>query len=154
MVYANPTWDPATFTIHDAHVADTLNPGGIRTWPDTLSQFRSRGGKILMYHGQQDEKVSSFNSQRWYEHLSDGMGIASTEMDGFLRFFRVPGMFHCADGPGAWRIGQGGGKSAAGVPFDVRRNVLAALVAWVEGGEAPSGVVGVGDDGVEREHCR
>lgn len=71
-------------------------------------------------------------------------------------------MFHCNSGPGAWVIGQGGGSSAAGIPFTREQNVLAALVAWVEGDEAPETIGGtrfVEDDpglGEERrrEHCR
>ncbi|KAL5364441.1 tannase and feruloyl esterase-domain-containing protein [Aspergillus floccosus] len=161
-VIYNPTWDPATFTLHDAYVADALNPGTIRTWPSDLSGFRRRGGKLIIYHGEQDEKITSFNSQRFYDHLSRSMGLASTDMDGFLRFFRVPGMGHCSGGPGAWCFGQMGGASAEGVRFEKETNALAALVAWVEDGVSPDTVLGrkfVEDRvelGVEKErfHCR
>ncbi|GES60182.1 tannase-domain-containing protein [Aspergillus terreus] len=162
-VIYNPTWDPASFTVHDAYVADARNPGAIRTWPSDLSAFRRRGGKLILYHGQQDEKITSFNSQRFYDHLSRAMGLSSAAMDGFLRFFRVPGMGHCAGGPGAWGFGQMGGASAQGVRFERETNALAALVAWVEeDGPGPDTVLGrkFVDDrmerGVEKEraHCR
>ena len=70
------------------------------------------------------------------------MNASSKELDGFFRFFRVPGMFHCNSGPGAWVIGQGGGDSAKGVPFKSPNNVLAALVRWVENGTAVEDIIG------------
>lgn len=91
------------------------------------------------------------------------MGLSFAAMDGFLRFFRVPGMGHCSGGPGAWCFGQMGGASAQGVPFERGTNALAALVAWVEeDGPGPDTVLGrkFVDDrvdlGVEKEraHCR
>lgn len=59
-------------------------------------------------------------------------------------------------------FGQGGGAAAAGVPFEAAKNVLAALVAWVEDGVAPETMEGTKfvDDsvglgvGFRRRHCR
>lgn len=70
------------------------------------------------------------------------MQATSNELDEFFRFFRVPGMFHCNSGPGGWVFGQGGGASAAGVPFQSANNVLAALVKWVENSTAVEDIVG------------
>lgn len=126
-VVYDPSWNAASFNIHDAAVAEALNPSNIRTWPDNLSSFRRTGGKMLVYHGGQDNQITSFNTERFYKHLLRGSHASATELDHFFRFFRVPGMFHCNSGPGAWVIGQGGGPSAKGVPFDSPNNVLAAL---------------------------
>lgn len=97
---------------------------------------------MIVYHGGQDNQITSFNTERFYKFLSGGMQASSDELDGFFRFFRIPGMFHCNSGPGAWVIGQGGGASAAGVPFKSANNVLAALVQWVETGAAVVDIVG------------
>ncbi len=83
-------------------------------------------------------------------------------LDVFFRLFRIPGMFHCNSGPGAWVLGQGGGAQAAGIPFTPEHNILAALVAWVEEDKAPERIGGVKflDDvfekgiAMERRHCR
>ena len=86
------------------------------------------------------------------------MHATSDELDVFFRFFRVPGMFHCNSGPGGWVIGQGGGASAAGVPFESANNVLAAVVQWVENGTAVKDIVGTKfvndsvDLGVDYQH--
>jgi feruloyl esterase len=82
-------------------------------------------------------------------------------MDEWVRFFRVSGMNHCSGGPGAWVMGQGG-NAVAGVPFEGSRNVLRAVVDWVEKGVAPEYMEGtkfVNDSvalGVDfrRRHCR
>jgi hypothetical protein len=186
-IYSNPLWDASTFTTLDATTAENLNPADIRTWPTShdLAPFRSSGGKILAYHGGQDNQITSFQSERFYWRLRDqlhsyadtgfenGAGFepsltlhsddASFEaLDIFFRLFRVPGMFHCNSGPGAWVLGQGGGAPAAGIPFTPEQNILAALVAWVEDGIAPETIGGVKfmDDivgrgvAVERRHCR
>lgn len=161
MVY-DPSWNASTFRPHDAAVADDLNPANIRTWPCTLSSFENRGGKLIAYHGLQDEKITSFNTQRFYEHLLQGMQASPQDLDAFFRFFRIPGMSHCQTGPGAWVFGQGGGAANEGIAFDPSYNVLAAMVRWVEDGVAPGDIVGtkfVDDNvgnGVEfrKRHCR
>lgn len=87
------------------------------------------------------------------------MDLQSSQIDDFLRYFRVSGMFHCTGGPGAWMVGQSGEGS---VGFDPESNVLAAMVRWVEGGIPPEHILGtkfVNDlaaNGVEqsRRHCR
>lgn len=160
-VYNNPNWDPASYSLADAAAADEADPGGIRTWPGTLAPFQDAGGKMVVFHGGQDNQISSFDTPRFYEHLRAGMGYSAGQMDDFLRFFRVAGMFHCNSGPGAWVLGQGGGASAQGA-FDREHNVLAAVVAWAEQGVAPETVTGTKyvDDTVslgvafQRSHCR
>ncbi|ORY61662.1 Tannase/feruloyl esterase [Pseudomassariella vexata] len=161
-VLADPAWDASKYNLTDASIAATKDPGDVRTWPSSLSSFESRGGKILTYHGLQDQQITSFNSDRLYQRLAAGMGYKSERMDLFYRYFRVPGMFHCNTGPGAWVLGQGGGAAAKGIPFQPEHNVLAAMVDWVEKGVAPDSIMGtkfVGDDvgnGVahKHRHCR
>ena len=155
-------WDASTFTVADAAVAEALNPSNIRTWPDDLSTFRDLGGKIISYHGGQDNQITSFNTERFYNYLSRGMQALPSELDEFFRFFRISGMFHCNSGPGDWVFGQGGGAAASGVPFECANNVLAALVKWVEDGVAPDTIEGtkfVNDTVIkgvafQRRHCR
>ncbi|KAI1860242.1 uncharacterized protein JN550_011620 [Neoarthrinium moseri] len=161
-VLENPDWDAATYTTKDAFIADEKNPGTIRTWPSSLSAFEEAGGKILSFHGLQDQQITSFNSKRFYEHLSTAMDYTPAQMDNFYRYFRVPGMSHCNSGPGAWVLGQGGNAASKGIPFDAEHNVLAAVVDWVERGTAPDVMLGtkfVNDDvdqGVAytHRHCR
>ena len=141
-VVYNPSWDPATFNIHDAAVAEALNPSNIRTWPSNLSAFQKNGGKLISYHGGQDNQITSFDTERFYNYFSHASNATPDELDNFFRFFRIPGMFHCNSGPGAWVVGQGGAAAAAGIPFQSANNVLAAVVAWVENGTAVDNIIG------------
>lgn len=159
VVYSNPSWNASTFNLTDTRAAARLNPGNIRTYPTQLQRFEKRGGKLLTYHGQQDNQITSFNTARWYDDLKGKRSPAA--MDEWIRFFRVSGMNHCSGGPGAWVLGQGGNAAAAGVPFERHRNVLSAVVEWVERGVAPEYVEGTKffndtvAQGVEftRRHC-
>ncbi|SMQ53686.1 unnamed protein product [Zymoseptoria tritici ST99CH_3D7] len=154
-VYFNPTWDPASFTIADADVAERLNPGNARSWPADLSPLRDAGNKLLIYHGGADQQVTHFNTERWYDRLSRSMDSPSEKLDEWVRFFRIPGMGHCSGGTGAaWKFGQSA-ATAEGLPFEGERNVLKALVEWVEEEKAPDGVLGtMAEDGGTRWHCR
>ena len=60
------------------------------TDPD-LSNFKSLGGKLIMYHGWADPLVNPRNSINYYESVA-----AKLETGSFLRLFMVPGMDHCA----------------------------------------------------------
>ncbi|KAF5021030.1 hypothetical protein F66182_6961 [Fusarium sp. NRRL 66182] len=152
VVYRDPNWDASTYNTDDVRKADQLNPFDIRTYPRKLPAFKTRGGKLLSYHGGQDNQITQFNTQRFW----DRMFSADHDLQHYYRYFRISGMFHCNSGPGAWAVGQ-----AAGVPFDPQRNVLAAIVAWVEKGQAPVSLTGtkfINDsytEGIDfqRTHC-
>lgn len=89
--------------------------------PTDLSRLRDRGGKMMVYHGVADAIFSVDDSETWYQ----GLQTANRgKADEFARFFRVPGMGHCAGGP-------------ATDQFDM----LDALVSWVEQGREPEMVL-------------
>ncbi|KAF7531804.1 hypothetical protein G7054_g8540 [Neopestalotiopsis clavispora] len=162
VVLDDPAWDPSTYNVEDAVIAYDDNPDNIATWPSSLAAFEGASGKLLTFHGQQDQQITSFNSLRFYEHLAAGMGYTPEQLDNFYRLFRVPGMNHCNSGPGAWVLGQGGNAPSKGIPFDADHNVLAAVVNWVEEGIAPEAMIGTKfvNDSVDlgvaytHRHCR
>jgi len=85
-----------------------------------LSAFRARGGKLVHYHGANDDAVPARASIAYYEEVRRRMGDPS----GFYRLFLVPGMLHCGDGPG---------------PSNV--DWLGAVQDWVERGSPPAELV-------------
>jgi len=86
----------------------------------TLTEFRKRGGKLLIFHGTADPIFSALESIDYYQRLTRNNGGPETTST-WARLFLVPGMNHCAGGP-------------ATDSFDG----LAAIVDWVEKGAAPS----------------
>ena len=75
----------------------------------------------MVYHGVSDAIFSANDTTNWYEGLRAESGGDASD---FARFYRVPGMAHCAGGPSTDQ-------------FDM----LTALVNWVRTGEAPDSVI-------------
>ncbi|EAW06641.1 putative feruloyl esterase [Aspergillus clavatus NRRL 1] len=158
VVYNNPDWDDTKWSVEDAAAALAQNPYDIQTFDADISSFRGAGGKVLTYHGLQDQMISSDNSKLYYARVAETMKLPPSELDEFYRFFPVSGMTHCAGGDGAYGIGNGLG-SYNGV--DPENNVLMAMVQWVEKGIAPEFIRGAKfaegpGSAVEytRKHCR
>ena len=116
----------------DANAYDPANDGNVVARelapydaddPD-LADFKANGGKLIIYQGWNDFPL---RPQRAFTHLNavgDATGgTAST--DEFFRLFMVPGMTHCAGGPGAWMT-----------------DYVEPLVSWREAGEAPARIIG------------
>ncbi|KAJ5226094.1 hypothetical protein N7468_007319 [Penicillium chermesinum] len=157
VVYDDPSWS-GNFTVKDAAAALAQNPYNIQTWEGDIRPFQKTGGKILHYHGMQDELISSEDSKLYYSHVAEAMGQSPSELDDFYRFFPISGMSHCANGDGASAIGQGTQTYASSDP---ESNVLMAMVKWVEEGVAPETVRGAklsAGPGSQaeywRKHCR
>ncbi|KAF3356967.1 hypothetical protein VdG1_03525 [Verticillium dahliae VDG1] len=99
------------------------------------------------------------NSARYYNHVARTMGLTSAALDEFYRYFRISGLNHCAGGPGATFIGN---RAVAVAGHEPERNVLSAIVRWVEEGVAPDHILGTAyvngtkTAGVnfERKHCK
>ncbi len=89
------------------------------TDPD-LSEFRRRGGKLIMYFGWADPQLNPRVAVEYYDQVVERMGDSTPD---FFRLFMVPGMFHCGGG-----IGTG--------TFDV----ATPLLHWVESGDAPAAI--------------
>ncbi|KAJ5168592.1 uncharacterized protein N7482_004186 [Penicillium canariense] len=158
VVYENPSWSGENWTVKDAAAALAQNPYNIQTWEGDLSLFQKSGGKVLHYHGLQDQLISSEDSKWYYSHVAETMNLPPTSLDEFYRFFTISGMGHCGGGDGAYGIGQGLSTYAGSDPDD---NVLMAMVKWVEQGVAPEAVRGtrfVDGPGSKaeyrRKHCR
>lgn len=158
VVYNNPHWSGETFNVADAAIALSQNPYNIQTWDGDLSPFQRSGGKVLHYHGLQDQLISSDDSKWYFSHVAKSMGLPPSSLDEFYRFFTISGMGHCGGGDGAYGIGQGI-ETFAGV--DPEDNVLMAMVRWVEEGVPPETVRGakfVDGPGsrveYRRKHCR
>ncbi|KAJ4314235.1 hypothetical protein N0V94_006543 [Neodidymelliopsis sp. IMI 364377] len=158
-IFNDSNWDPFSLKPKDYDLSADLNLFNIETWEGDLSAFKERGGKVLHYHGLTDGVISSDNSPRYYEHVSQNVAINSEDLDEFYRYFRISGMAHCGGGPGASFIGNQRRNSAS---LDPQENVLMAAVRWVEEGIAPDTITGTAyrngnqSAGIDfkRKHCR
>lgn len=85
--------------------------------PD-LRAFQRGGGKLLLWHGWNDQHISPQNTLLYYDALRRTMG--GTTVDRFARLYLFPGMAHCGGGAGPNTV-----------------DVLTPVMAWVEHGTQP-----------------
>ena len=99
--------------------------------PRDLATLKDRGARKMVYHNTSAPIFSSDDTTAWYESLR---AVNQGDPFFFSRFFRVPGMTQCPDGPTTDQ-------------FDM----LTPLVNWIEKGQAPEVVIasarGVGNAG-------
>jgi feruloyl esterase len=67
--------------------------------PD-MSTFRAKGGKLLMYHGWSDSALSPLMSIDYLDKVYAHDATAKND----VRLFMLPGVMHCAGGPGPDRV--------------------------------------------------
>ncbi|USW58935.1 Putative tannase/feruloyl esterase, alpha/Beta hydrolase [Septoria linicola] len=88
--------------------------------PD-LRRFRKAGGKILSWHGLQDQLIPPNGTSSYHDRVE---AIVGPGINDFYRHFEAPGVAHCLGGPGAYPI-----------------TAFLDLVNWVEKGDAPGALV-------------
>ena len=136
MVFDDPDWDFRTFKFDapkgfdsdidftDAKLGALFNA----TDPD-LSAFKSSGGKTDPVSRLERSRYHSAQQHQLLRERGAGDGPRTgnhgfRDTREFYRLFMVPGMQHCAGGPGATSF-----------------NMLAALEQWVEQGVAPDRII-------------
>jgi feruloyl esterase len=103
----------------DAELGPILN--GAAT--GDLSQFKARGGKLIIFQGWADPIVAPAQTIALYKGLSDKFG-GDQETQKFARLFMAPGAGHC---------GLGGGLNAMQRPLCPHPQK-----AWYKGGGDPN----------------
>jgi feruloyl esterase len=116
----DPNWDWRHFDAdRDTELADSSDIINA-TNPD-LTAFQKRGGKLLMYHGWNDQLIAPENSINYYSSVLEKMG---PNQDDWYRLFMMPGMMHCRGGPGPNQF-----------------NVMGVIERWREANTPPSQIV-------------
>ena len=131
----DPEWDPLAPYDLDELVRRIRYQGGIGDASSPfLSTFAQRG-KMIVYNGLSDQGMSTPHLARWYDDMVEATGEPGRQA---VRLFAVPGMTHC-----------GGGEATD------RFEMLDAIVAWVERGEAPDRIEATGSafPGISRPLC-
>lgn len=90
-----------------------------------LRSFRAAGGKMILWQGTADQASGIYGMPEYYQAVQDVVGGLAPARR-FVRFYLVPGVYHC-----------GGGYIAYEEDF------LGAMVNWVERGQAPRRILAV-----------
>jgi feruloyl esterase len=92
--------------------------------PD-LRRFRNAGGRMILWQGAADGAAGVFGMPEYYQAVRDTVGGLEAARR-FVRFFLVPGVYHCRGGY---------------IPYE--EDFLGAVVNWVERDRAPDSVLAV-----------
>lgn len=153
-VFENPQWDWWQFDFdRDMRYAQAkIGPQVDQISPD-LQPMRTQGRKLLVYHGWNDPVVSAFDSIQYHAQVTAHQG-GQEATDAFYRLFMVPGMGHCAGGPGATHFGNAAAASPTPSP---EHDLLMAMDRWVETDQAPDHLISTkvvnGQAGMTRRLC-
>lgn len=93
-----------------------------------LYQFREAGGKLLWWHGLDDQVLTVENSRLHYADIKAADAKRDATTSDYLRYFEVPGATHCT--------------APQGLPFPL--SAMKMLRKWVEEGVAPERLETVG----------
>ena len=138
-VFHTPDWPFPTFDFDanidraDAELAPIMNA----TDPN-LEEFRRLGHKLIYYHGAADPLIPAQNGIDYFESVVKAQK-SQDRTESFFRAFLVPGLYHCAGGPGP--IAFGTGQQAPASQRDADHEVLMSLERWVEKGTAPAKII-------------
>lgn len=123
------TWSWRTFDFnHDVKTVDDTLASMVNATSSDLQTFKAHGHKLIVFHGWADVIVPSLESIAFYRSVEDSQAEEAVshhrskaeETQEFYRLFMVPGMAHCAGGPGLNTV-----------------DAFEPLQLWVEKGIAP-----------------
>ena len=144
-VYEKPDWDYKTFEVGEGlKAANEKTAQALNATDADLKPLKTRGGKLILYHGWDDPAISALNTVNYYDSVVKKLG--SKDVDSFVRLYMVPGMQHCGGGPGADSFTQ--------VGDDPSHSAQTSLEQWVEKGIAPRTIIASKFDGEDRTHAK
>ncbi len=128
-------WDEDSFDrTADLALANRVMPE-LRADRTSIEPFIRLGNRAILYQGWADPSTNAGPTVDYFTALARDNGGAARLADS-VRLFMVPGMYHCGGGPGP---NQFGGSGQQTWPGDPSRDMLWALIDWVEGtGSAPT----------------
>ena len=129
-VYFDPEWDwrGLDYSNFPAFFADTVAQVGplMATDNPDLAAFRDGGGKLVLWHGWNDQLINAAGTVDYYDRVTRELGGGYERTQEFARLFMAPGVMHCAGGNG---------------PQPQPQTIFQAVVDWVEQGRAPDRIL-------------
>jgi feruloyl esterase len=122
LVARDPAWDPAGFNADTDVERMDSTAAVLNTASPNLKPFFARGGKLLMYHGWNDQQVPASSSVNYFSRVVEAVGKDAVGKS--IQLYMVPGMNHCQGGVGT-------------DTFDK----VAAIEQWMAQGRAPEQIV-------------
>jgi feruloyl esterase len=133
IIFDDPEFDYSTFDFSDPFTWEEQTRRAARILNATetdLTPFKTAGGKLILWNGLSDPAIPATGTLRYYE----GVAAGDEEVDDYVRMFMMPGVLHCAGGPGPDQV-----------------DWVDAIMEWVEEDLAPERLIAtkVNQDEVE-----
>jgi feruloyl esterase len=136
MVFENQNWDFKSLNVErDLKLAEEKFARILNATNPDLKAFKKRGGKLIIYHGWNDAAIPAEMSINYYNSVTGKMGQGDS--GAFFRLYMIPGMHHCAGGPGPNQFGQ----TSNCLSCDAKQDINMVLEQWVEKGIAPETII-------------
>ena len=133
MVEHDPDWRYEGFDFSGFRHRFRTAAAALSATDPNLDAFRENGGKLLIYHGWSDAALSVHASIEYVDAVYARDESARDD----VRLFLMPGVLHCAGGPGPWMV-----------------DLIEAAEQWDETGTAPDELVaGFAEGGGARPLC-
>jgi feruloyl esterase len=120
LVFNDPAWDYSKYDLSSWKKDTVLAASYLNATDPNLDAFKSRGGKLILWHGWADPALTPLASIQYYEQVY----ARDPQASDYFRTFLLPGVLHC---------GGGAGPDTA--------DWTTAISDWVENGKAPQRVV-------------
>ena len=116
LLFDDPEWNYASYDF-ETFERDSARLASIADATDTdLSGLKAAGGKLILWHGWVDAALTAYASIDYFEAVEK----SDPDVRDYFRLFMMPGVFHCAGGPGPDRV-----------------DWVSAIEDWVERGNPP-----------------
>lgn len=116
LIFDDPDWDYRAYDFASWEVDTKAAAALLNATSTDLREFAGAGGKLILWHGWSDAGISALSTIQYYDALED----VDPKARDYSRLFLLPGVLHCAGGPGPDRV-----------------DWLGAVASWVEGGNPP-----------------
>jgi feruloyl esterase len=120
LVFNDASWDYSRYEFSNYKKDTALTATFLNATNPNLDAFKARGGKLILWHGWSDPALTALGSIRYFEQVQ----ARDAKSDEYFRMFLMPGVLHCAGGPGP----------------DIA-DWTTAMADWVENGKPPDRVV-------------
>ncbi len=125
-IFNDPDWDYSTYDFRNFRKDAAQASAILNATNPNLDAFKASNGKLLIWHGWSDPALSALGTIKYVDQVT-ARDPASRD---YLRTFLMPGVLHCAGGPGPDRAGW-----------------TKVLEDWVEKGVAPERVIASKNEG-------
>jgi feruloyl esterase len=120
LVFGDSTWDYRRYDLANAERDTRATAAFLNADAADLGRFKARRGRLILWHGWSDPALNGYSTISYHDRLAR----ADPSFRDYVRLFMLPGVLHCAGGPGPDTV-----------------DWLEAISAWVERGEAPTKLI-------------